>query len=188
MKKKIWISFISAAVLMFSIAFLLFKGHLRFNYPSKKEYPVQGIDISHHQGLIDWDELVKEDIKFVFIKATEGGYYNDPRFKENWENTRRNNIPVGAYHFYRICKDGIEQAENFISSVPNERSNLPPVIDLEYGGNCQTDKPREIVLSEIQEFMMILENHYQKTPIIYVTKEFYDDYSISSVFGEPNMD
>ncbi|MEQ8478562.1 GH25 family lysozyme [Fulvivirga sp.] len=198
MKKKIWTILITGAAIMFGLAFLLFKGYVRFNYPSKKEYPIQGIDISHHQGLIDWDELTKEDIKFVFVKATEGGDYKDPRFLENWENTKNNNIPVGAYHFYRICKDGIEQAENFISSVPNDRSSLPPVIDLEYGGNCQTNKSKEVILSEIREFMTILENHYQKTPIIYVTKEFYKDYSVSQfsenpiwirdIFTEPNTD
>lgn len=170
---------------MICIAFLLFKGYIRFNYPSKSSYPIKGIDISHHQGDINWSELIKEDISFVFIKATEGGDYKDPKFDINWKNTRKNNLPVGAYHFYRLCKNGIEQAENFISTVPNLKDNLPPVIDLEYGGNCQTEKSIDLILSEIQAFMTSLENHYGKTPIIYITQEFYNDYLQNKFLNNP---
>ena len=105
--------------------FLLYKGYLRFNYPSSEEFPVRGIDISHHQGEIRWDELKKEAIEFVFIKATEGGDFTDPKFADNWRNAQKNNYHVGAYHFYRICKNGKEQAENFIRIVPKTPDNLP---------------------------------------------------------------
>ena len=62
------------------LGYLLFIGKIRFNYPSKKEFPILGIDISNHQGKITWTELRKENISFVIIKATEGGDYKDPLF------------------------------------------------------------------------------------------------------------
>ena len=42
-----------------------------------------GIDVSHHQGRILWDEVAKENIDFVYIKATEGATYVDPCFHYN---------------------------------------------------------------------------------------------------------
>ena len=60
------------SIIILLILFAFYTGLLQFNYPSKKEYPIRGIDISHYQGNIDWSELSKENISFVFIKATEG--------------------------------------------------------------------------------------------------------------------
>lgn len=56
--------------------------------------------------------------------------------------TKNNSYAVGAYHFYRLCKNGIEQADNFIEAVSKTKS-LPPVVDLEFGGNCQTNNSTE---------------------------------------------
>ena len=52
-------------------------------------YEVHGIDISHYQGIIDWDKLLhnkeaKFPIHFIFMKATEGGDYGDETFVENF--------------------------------------------------------------------------------------------------------
>ncbi len=64
--------------LLLAVAFLAFYfGTLRFNYPSKDTFPVSGIDVSHHQGDIDWKTVGQQDIKFVFIKATEGATFID---------------------------------------------------------------------------------------------------------------
>ncbi len=164
---------------------LLYFGVIRFNYPSKSEYPVRGIDISHHQGIINWEQLKMEDIHFVIIKATEGADYQDPRFAENWRNSHDNGYLTGAYHFYRLCKTGEEQAENFIRTVPNMSDNIAPTIDLEFGGNCETNKTTKQILEEIERFMQILEEHYGKKPIIYVTQEFYDEYLIDQFILNP---
>jgi lysozyme len=176
LKKILWKVIIFGGLASILVVFLFFKGYVRFNYPSFEEYPIQGIDISHHQGEIEWDKIPKENVSFVFMKATEGGDYVDPKFAENWKNARSRQFPVGAYHFYRLCKSGVEQANNFIATVPREDKQLPPVIDLEFGGNCETDKSEEQILREIQEFMELIQAHYGQTPIIYATKEFYEDY------------
>ena len=64
-------------------------GFLRFNYPDQTVYPVQGLDVSHHQGEIDWQAINAQadqpKYRFVFIKATEGGDFKDPRFVRNWK-------------------------------------------------------------------------------------------------------
>ncbi len=70
--------------LMCSGFFLLNNGIIWFVYPNSNEYPVFGLDISHHQGEIDWDKLSEQNIDFIYIKATEGDDWVDNRFKINW--------------------------------------------------------------------------------------------------------
>src|SRR5688572_25770827 len=113
------------------------RGWLRFNHPRRSEFPVQGVDVSHHQGTIDWLRLRQADLRFAYIKATEGTAFDDPRFVANWHGARAADLVPGAYHFYSLCKSGAEQAAHFLdalASVP--RPALPPAVDLEFGGNC----------------------------------------------------
>ena len=116
------------------------------------------------------------NISFIFIKATEGGDFKDPQFNENYKNAKKCGFPVGAYHFYRFCKTGNEQADNFIAAVQKGQSELPPVVDLEFGGNCQTDKTKNQIIREIQDYILKIKDYYHQQPIIYVTSEFYDIY------------
>ncbi|WP_291093980.1 MULTISPECIES: GH25 family lysozyme [unclassified Empedobacter] len=171
--------------LILLIGILFYIGILRFNYPSSKKYPIQGIDVSNHQNLIEWEKIDKTKIHFVYIKATEGGDFKDKRFDYNWKNAKKNRFFVGAYHFFTFCKTGEEQANNFIETVPIEQNNLPPVIDLEYGGNCKLVKSKNELISEIKIFENIIHSHYNKKPILYVTEEFYNDYLIGQF--EENM-
>ena len=108
------------------------QGYLRFNYPGRKAFPVRGIDISHHQKKINWEKLRSEKINFVIIKATEGVDYQDPNFSVNWNKSLKEGYETGAYHFYRLCRSGNEQAGNFINTVPKSEMTLPPFVDLEY--------------------------------------------------------
>jgi len=96
---------------------LFYYGVVRFNYPSVSQYPVRGIDVSHHQGKIDWQAVKKQDIQFAYIKSTEGVDYQDPMFKTNWLEAHKAGIIRGAYHFFNFCSSPVKQAENFIRVV-----------------------------------------------------------------------
>jgi lysozyme len=178
---------LGVVILLFGLLLrhLVLNGQIRFDYPDKNEYPVLGIDVSHHQGMIRWEELRSEGISFVIIKATEGGDFKDSLFQKNWANSKKEGYKTGAYHFYRFCKNGKEQAKNFIETVPFSEDNLPPTVDLEFGGNCKTDKSKEQILVELGEFMDILREYYHKKPIIYATSEFYEQYLINNFIDYP---
>ena len=67
---------------------------------------VDGIDVSHHNGTIKWNEVVKNrKIKFVYVKATEGRSHKDTKFSQNVKGARKAGLEVGAYHFFEelIC-------------------------------------------------------------------------------------
>lgn len=153
---------------------LLYFGVIWLHDPDPVRYPVRGIDISHHQGSIDWNALRSHSFSFVFIKATEGGDFVDPRFTENWRNAGAHGFARGAYHFFTLCRPGREQARNFIRTVPREPGTIPPVVDLEFQGNCRQHPSGFIVIDEIRAYIEEVTRHYGVRPILYVTREFYD--------------
>ncbi|MBK5073636.1 glycoside hydrolase family 25 protein [Budviciaceae bacterium CWB-B4] len=173
---KVLTIFLGIIIVGLLLIYGLYSGYIRFNYPSLTEYPVQGIDVSHHQNEINWQQLDKERVRFIFIKATEGGDFKDKSFTINWQKARDQGFVVGAYHFFTFCKPGEKQAQNFIETVPKVVNMLPPVIDLEYGGNCQLTMDKSQVLAEITILIERLEAFYQKKPVLYVTQEFFDDF------------
>lgn len=63
---------------------------------------VLGVDISHYQGNVDFEKMKQHDIKFVFIKATEGTNYKDEMFDTNMYNADKSKLIVGAYHFFLL--------------------------------------------------------------------------------------
>jgi lysozyme len=139
-------------------------------------YGVIGVDVSHHQGTIDWPTLAADGIAFAYIKATEGGNFRDGNFALNWSGAARIGLPRGAYHFFTLCKSGADQARNFIATVPLDAQALPPVVDAESMGPCSSGTPIADVPQELEAFLAALAGHYGRRPLIYTTAEFHDAY------------
>lgn len=158
------------------LALFFEEGYIRMNYPDEKRYPVRGIDISHHQESVDWRILSRANLDFAFIKATEGGDHKDTKFPHYWEEAGKLGIARGAYHYFTFCKTGREQALNYMDSVPDEKGTLPPIINLEYSGNCSARPGKEKVLEEISVFSDMVMEKYGKRPIIYATNKSYKDF------------
>jgi lysozyme len=157
--------------------FLLYKGILRFNYPSFEEFPVRGVDVSHHQGEIDWQQLKIENAKFAYIKASEGATFKDPKFVENWNGALKAGVVPGAYHYYTLCKPGAEQANNFVGALNSVKgAGLPPAVDLEYGGNCRTRPSAKEFTTQLNAFLRKLSAETGCSPVLYVTQDFYYSY------------
>ena len=155
------------------------------SYP--EGYEIHGIDVSHHQGKINWQKLKdqgmidKFPVRFVMIKATEGASRIDPNFKENFFQARENGFTRGAYHFYSIYSSAEKQAEFFIKNVKLEKGDLPPVLDVEHKPKNQTD---EEFVGSIRKWLDIVENHYGVKPIIYTYYKFKTRYLNDSVFDD----
>jgi len=134
---------------------------------------IQGVDVSHHQGAIDWPTLAADDITFAYIKATEGADHVDTRFEYNWREAEAAGLYRGAYHFFTLCQPGARQASNFIAVVPRAAGALPAAVDLEHMGPCREGPTMPNVIAEARIFMDRLEAHYGVRPIIYTTREFH---------------
>lgn len=165
------------------VAFVFFilqhNGFVWFNMPSDKSYPLKGVDVSAHQGRIDWQILRSQNIRFAFIKATEGSSWVDKHFAYNFEHAKKQGLYVGAYHFFSFDSSGRTQAENFIANVSNalDSKSLPPVVDIEfYGTKAKNPPDSHKVYAELDTLLEALEGHYGFKPIIYTTPSFYDMY------------
>ena len=173
-KKGLLIAF-SVEILLVTLVFLLiFFGVILLNNPSREVYPVRGVDVSVHQGEIDWEVLSGQGISFAFIKATEGATFVDERFAYNYAEAVRCGLRVGAYHFFRYDRTGAEQAENFISRVEKTENMLPPVIDVELYGESEKNPPAQAdVRRELDSMVQLLREHYGMEPILYATERSY---------------
>ena len=144
--------------------------------PDRGLYPIRGIDVSHHQGTIDWRRVAADDVSFAIIKATEGGDFVDKAFAGNLRDARAAGLAVGAYHFFTFCRPGVEQAQNFIATVPRDKSLLPPVVDIEFGGNCDNRPSVAELRSEVDAFLAPVEAAFGKQAVVYLIGEAADLY------------
>ena len=155
------------------------------SYP--EGYEIHGIDISHHQGKIDWQELKDHGmidefpVRFVMIKATEGATKVDENFEDNFYQAREYGFTRGAYHFYSVHSSAKAQAAFFIRKVKLENGDLPPVLDVEHKPKNQTDDEFK---QSILQWLEIIETHYGVKPIIYTYYKFKMQYLSDPVFDD----
>ena len=129
-----------------------------------------GIDISKYQGNINWEELKRNSrIKFIYIKATEGSDYVDPRYHENIRNARKHGFKVGSYHFLSTRSAATTQFYNFIRTAKREDQDLLPVIDVE---NLKPWSPQQL-RDSIKVFADLIEDYYGCKPLIYTSEKFF---------------
>ena len=103
-----------------------------------------GVDVSSYQANIDMNKLKEQNIKFIYIKATEGSKTQDNKFDENWTNAKKAELLSGAYHFFSYDSEGKTQAENFIKKVGKDiKGRLLPAVDVEYYGDKEQNPPNK---------------------------------------------
>lgn len=177
MKRGLLAGALSAALLAGLLALAVERGWVLLNRPSREAFPIRGLDVSHHQGFIRWDDVARSgEYRFVWIKATEGGDFVDPRFRENLEGAASVGLYVGAYHYFTLCRPAEDQAAHFLSVATQSAPPrpLPLAIDLEHEGNCRAGRPpNEKIQSEIRAFLREVRSSQGAPPVIYTTREFY---------------
>ncbi|MGM9705616.1 MAG: glycoside hydrolase family 25 protein [Prevotella sp.] len=149
-------------------------------------YEIHGIDISHYQGDIDWDDLRNAMIegcplRFIMIKATEGTTKIDEKFADNFYQAREYGYIRGAYHFWSNKSTPREQAYYFLSKVRLENGDLPPVLDVEHK---KKDQSIEDFQRDVLTWLHIVEDKYHVKPIIYTYYKFKEQYLNAPVFDD----
>lgn len=121
--------------------------------------PILGIDISHHQGKVDFEKVKEAGIKFVILKAG-GSEYNkstkqgkDNKFEDYYRDAKRAMLPVGAYYyagngFVHGASAGIKDAGHFIRLLEGKKFEYPVFIDVEQPiFNLHKDKVTEATIA-----------------------------------------
>ena len=135
---------------------------------------VNGIDVSHHQGNIDWKKVKKAapDLDFVYVKCTEGETHVDSKFIKNVTGSSAQGYKVGAYHYFRMTSSAHEQFRNFKAQMDKVHLDLIPMVDVE----TNDKKPRKELQDSLQVLLNMLEKAYGKKPMIYGTQRSYNSY------------
>ena len=162
-------------LILLTAAILILTGCRRRNadssnaVPGFKSYEIVGIDVSAHNGDIDFDRVKKEGVEFVIIKATEGSTFKDRRFIENVRKARKAGLKVGAYHFFRFDTPGYMQGLNLVNSIHGRELDLPAVIDIEEFTNPNFQATR-LVTNRVIEMIDHLENRGYRV-MLYTNKK-----------------
>lgn len=149
-------------------------------------YEIHGIDISHYQGKIDWEQLKNAmiegcPVRFVIIKSTEGASRLDDHFRENFNQVRDYGFIRGVYHFWSNKSSAREQAYYFLDKVHLTEGDLPPVLDIEHK---PADKSVDDFQRDVLTWLHIVEDKYHAKPIIYTYYKFKEKYLSAPVFDD----
>ena len=188
-----WIGGTAVILLYVFLFYHFFVGPTGFRWRAlygDAEYPegfeIHGIDISHYQGKIDWEQLKNAMIKgcpvrFVIIKSTEGSSRLDENFRENFNQARDFGFIRGVYHFWSNKSTAREQAYYFLDQVHLTDGDLPPVLDIEHK---PADKSVEDFQRDVLTWLHIVEDKYHVKPIIYTYYKFKEQYLSAPVFDD----
>lgn len=105
-------------------------------WKSKSSDNVKVIDVSHHQGSIDWAKVAADGVHGAFIKATEGLTGNDEMLSANAVGAVKEGINIGFYHYARPeNNDAKKEAAYFAEKVKGYQCDFPLVLDVEGGAS-----------------------------------------------------
>ena len=144
--------------------------------PSLRAGESYGIDVSHHQGEIDWKRVAADGVHFAYIKSTEGADHVDPRYVENWTGSALAGLDRAPYHFFTLCRPGVDQAHNFLGAYI--QADLPPAVDLELAGNCAARPSRADVERELLAFLDVVEEDLEEPMVLYVGDDWRAAYGL----------
>ncbi len=130
-----------------------------------------GIDVSSYQKDIDWTTTAKDkNIKFVYVKATEGATHTSRHYRINIDNARKQGVKVGSYHFLRTTSRIRDQFANFTRSVKKGEQDLIPLLDVETMRGWTSEQ----LCDSVQLFADLIEQYYGCRPLIYTSSSFFN--------------
>lgn len=138
---------------------------------------IKGIDVSKHNGEIDWSKVKSDGIDFAILRAGFGKYDNqkDEFFEENYKSAVKNNISLGAYlySYAKSVEDAKREAKTFIKWLEGKKFDMPVIYDVEEKAQAQYGK--EFVSSIIKAFCEEMEKAGYYVGV-YSSKSWFDNY------------
>ena len=121
---------------------------------------MKGIDVSVHNGDIDWGKVKTDGIDFAILRAGYGklASQKDQKFEQNYKNAKAVNLPVGAYWYsYAMNENEARQeADVFLSVIKGKQFEMPVYFDLEE--KKQFDLGKEKVSAIMRAFLEKVES------------------------------
>ncbi|MDQ0378394.1 lysozyme [Amycolatopsis thermophila] len=159
------------------------------NYTADAE--VQGIDVSGHQGNVDWATHWGQGKRFAYVKATEGTYYTNPYFAQQYNGSYDIGMIRGAYHFATPdTTSGAAQADYFVDHGGGwsaDGKTLPGAVDMEYnpyGATCY-GLSKSAMTAWIKDFSDTYHARTGRYPVIYTSANWWSQ-CVDGAFASTN--
>jgi lysozyme len=136
---------------------------------------IDGIDVSHWQGTIDWSQVAGAGYRFAILKATEGQTFDDPNYAGYRTGANAAGIYIGAYHFARpdsTPDDATLEADHFTGVAAPKSGDIVPVLDMEDSGGLSTTT----LITWVQTWLDRVSATVGTRPMIYTGPSFWRTY------------
>jgi GH25 family lysozyme M1 (1,4-beta-N-acetylmuramidase) len=161
--------------------------------PRQPRAQVAGMDVSSHQGNVNWSSAWANGARFAYVKATEGTSYKNPYFAQQYNGSYNVGMIRGAYHFALPgYSSGAAQANYFVDNGggwSRDGKTLPPAVDLEYnpyGATCY-GLSQAAMVNWIRDFSNTVLARTGRYPTIYTSTSWWTQCTGNSgAFGSTN--
>ncbi|GLF94622.1 lysozyme [Streptomyces yaizuensis] len=147
--------------------------------PRTRAVQTEGVDVASHQGNVDWAALWASGVKWAYVKATEGTYYRNPYYAQQYTGSYDTGMIRGAYHFATPdTATGAAQADWFVDNGggwSRDGRTLPGALDIEwnpYGHTCYGLTPAQMV-GWIREFLDRYRARTGRDAVIYTATSWW---------------
>ena len=151
-----------------------------------------GMDVSSHQQNVDWASAYAAGSRFAYVKATEGGYYTNPYFAQQYNGSAQVGMVRGAYHFANPrTSSGADQARYFVQNGGGwsaDGQTLPGLLDIEfnpypaYGNTCYNMTPAQLT-AWTRDFVETYRSLTGRAPMVYTATSWWSQCVGSPQFG-----
>lgn len=155
-------------------------GHRFPTQPAAPPGSVAGMDVSGHQGPVDWAKAFDDGARFSYVKATEGNTPRNDQFSQQYGGAAKAGMIRGAYHYaLPDHSSGAQQARVFVDHGGGwsaDGRTLPGALDIEhnpYGDQCYGLTPEEMS-AWIADFSDTYRSLTGRPPSIYTTTTWWD--------------
>ncbi|MFI6107803.1 lysozyme [Streptomyces sp. NPDC051310] len=147
--------------------------------PASRAAQTEGVDVSSHQGEVAWSSLWTSGVRWAYVKATEGTYYRNPWFAQQYNGSYGVGMIRGAYHFATPdTTGGAAQADFFVDhggGWSRDGRTLPGALDIEwnpYGSACYGKSPSAMV-GWIRDFLNRYKYRTGRDAVIYTATSWW---------------
>lgn len=142
----------------------------------------RGIDVSHHQGVLDWEKLKADGVEFAMLRAGYGQSTTDTQFHRNAQECTRLGIAFGVYWFSYAGSVGQakREAASCIEAIKPYRLSYPVAWDFEYDSvdylNGKGIAPTKKLVSDMGRAFLDAVEAAGYYPMLYTNRDYLTRY------------
>lgn len=118
---------------------------------------IKGIDVSEHNGSVDFTKVKAAGYSFVMIRAGYGKYLKqkDPRFEENYKKAKAAGLGVGTYwySYATTAGDAKTEAKVFLDVIKGKQFDYPVAFDIEDISQTSMSVPRDAIVTTFCDYV-----------------------------------